>query len=159
RHHRREPARPPVRLGRRLLGDFHLPTGAKDAILWQANGGNGIGRYINNEGTNQGDFVVDPSGTPHLIDVWDATLGLIHYWTDQLRTNVDGEVTLLCHSARRQHLRERGGRVALRQLEPGDLWRPRQLDLEPDPGGGHRCRVYFPSARQRRRPSRHRSPR
>jgi porin-like protein len=79
--------------GAGFSGDFHLPTGLKDAILWQANGGKGIGRYINNEGTNQGDFVIDPTGSIHIIDAWDATLGVIHYWTDQLRTNVDGEIT------------------------------------------------------------------
>jgi hypothetical protein len=78
--------------GAGFSGDFHLPTGLKDAILWQANGGVGIGRFINNEGTSPGDFVVDPGGTPHLIDQWDGTLGVIHYWTDQLRTNIDGWV-------------------------------------------------------------------
>ncbi len=79
--------------GAGFSGDFHLPTGLKDAILWQSNGGRGIGRFINNEGDSPGDFVLDPTGTPHLIDQWNATLGAIHYWTDQLRTNVDGEVS------------------------------------------------------------------
>ncbi|HEV2545885.1 MAG TPA: DcaP family trimeric outer membrane transporter [Stellaceae bacterium] len=79
--------------GAGFSGDFHLPTGLRDAILWQANGGRGIGRFINNEGTNQGDFVVDAGGTPHLIDAWNATLGVIHYWTDQLRSNADGEIS------------------------------------------------------------------
>jgi hypothetical protein len=79
--------------GAGFSGDFHLPTGLRDAILWQANGGRGIGRYLNNEGTSQGDFVIDPTGTPHLIEAWGATLGAIHYWTDQLRTNIDGEIT------------------------------------------------------------------
>jgi Porin subfamily len=76
--------------GAGFSGDFHLPTGLKDAILWQANGGKGIGRFINNEGTSGGDFVIDPGGTPHPIDQWDGTLGVIHYWTDQLRSNADG---------------------------------------------------------------------
>ncbi|HEV2549758.1 MAG TPA: DcaP family trimeric outer membrane transporter [Stellaceae bacterium] len=76
--------------GAGFSGDFHLPTGLKDAILWQANGGRGIGRFINNEGDSPGDFVIDPNGTPHLIDQYDATLGVIHYWTDQLRSNADG---------------------------------------------------------------------
>jgi hypothetical protein len=79
--------------GAGFSGDFHLPTGLKDAILWQANGGKGIGRFINNEGTSVGDFVVDPGGSIHVIEQWNATLGLIHYWTDQLRSNVDGEIS------------------------------------------------------------------
>jgi hypothetical protein len=79
--------------GAGFSGDFHLPTGLKDAILWQATGGEGIGRFINNEGTSPGDFVIDAGGTPHLIDQWGATLGVIHYWTDQLRSNADGWVS------------------------------------------------------------------
>jgi hypothetical protein len=83
--------------GAGFSGDFHLPTGLKDAILWQINGGQGIGRYINNEGTSGGDFVVDPGGTPHLIAQEDAVIGVI---TSSARSKTASAASAIACSSR-----------------------------------------------------------
>ena len=67
-----------------------LRTWGKDDLVIQANGGDGIGRYSNTIGLVQ-DTVVNPAtNTLENLKIVSGLIGYQHWWTDQLRTNVDG---------------------------------------------------------------------
>jgi porin-like protein len=71
----------------------HVDTFGQDALFFQANGGPGIGRYATDSGTAPGDSVISADGrTLKTVKIWDAFLGYRHWWTDKLRTNVEGSI-------------------------------------------------------------------
>jgi len=67
-----------------------LKTWGKDVLLFQANGGDGIGRYSNDNGL-VADVVVDLNNNAmRNLKIYDGEIGYQHWWTDQLRSNVNG---------------------------------------------------------------------
>jgi hypothetical protein len=77
--------------GAGFSGDIR--TFGKDGIVFQANGGPGIGRYASDAGVAPGDSVISANGrTLRTVKTWSAFLGYQHWWTGRLRSNVEGSV-------------------------------------------------------------------
>ncbi len=76
--------------GLSVSGRTELPLfGAKDQLLFQLNGGNGIGRYVNDLGTIGGfDGVFSPTGQLELLDVYAGYVSAQHWWNDTVRSNL-----------------------------------------------------------------------
>jgi hypothetical protein len=71
----------------------NVRTFGKDGFFFQANGGPGIGRYASDAGVAPGDSVISADGrTLRTVKTWSAFLGYQHWWTDRLRSNVEGSV-------------------------------------------------------------------
>ena len=72
-----------------LSGDLH--TWGKDDIIAQVNGGDGVGRYMDNFSALSPDAVVNSvTHTMKTISAWGVLLGYQHWWTESLRTNLVG---------------------------------------------------------------------
>ncbi|HYM31705.1 MAG TPA: DcaP family trimeric outer membrane transporter, partial [Candidatus Cybelea sp.] len=77
--------------GAGISGDYHVF--GKDDILGEINGGYGIGRYITNTGNTQADSIQSSAGnTLTAVPAWAANLGYQHWWTDNLRSTLEGSV-------------------------------------------------------------------
>jgi len=77
--------------GAGVSGDYHVF--GKDDILGEVNGGYGIGRYITNTGNTQADSVLSSAGnTLTAVPAWAANLAYQHWWTDNLRSTLEGSV-------------------------------------------------------------------
>jgi Porin subfamily len=71
----------------------HVNTFGKDGLFFQINGGPGIGRYASDAGVAPGDSVISVDGrTLKTVKIWNAFLGYQHWWTDRLRSNVEGSI-------------------------------------------------------------------
>jgi hypothetical protein len=71
----------------------HVNTFGKDGVFFQANGGPGIGRYASDAGVSPGDSVISADGrTLKTVKIWSAFLGYQHWWSDRLRSNVEGSI-------------------------------------------------------------------
>jgi hypothetical protein len=71
----------------------NLNTVGKDSLFFGVQGGNGIGRYSQNTGTAPGDVVINAAGTQiKTVDILVGGIGYVHYWTDMLRSNVEGSM-------------------------------------------------------------------
>src|SRR5260221_9418622 len=71
----------------------HVNTFGKDGMFFQINGGPGIGRYATDSGVAPGDSVISVDGrTLKTVKIWNAFLGYQHWWTDRLRSNVEGSI-------------------------------------------------------------------
>ncbi len=71
-----------------LSGD--LMTWGKDDLVGQINGGDGIGRYSNNAGLVQDAVLNANTNTLQNLQIWDASIAYLHWWTDKLRSTVEG---------------------------------------------------------------------
>jgi len=77
--------------GAGVSGDYHVF--GKDDIIFQVNGGKGIGRYITNTGDTQADSVISVDGSRlSAVPAYGGVLGYQHWWTDRLRSNIEGSV-------------------------------------------------------------------
>jgi DcaP outer membrane protein len=76
--------------GASLSGAIETPSwGEKDKILFQINGGKGIGRYINDLSTvGAFDGVISPTGDLELLDVYAGYVSGQHWWRGTLRSNL-----------------------------------------------------------------------
>lgn len=64
-----------------------IKTWGKDDVIFQINGGDGIGRYVSNFVALVPDAVVNSAaGRMETVSAWGALLGYQHWWTDSLRT-------------------------------------------------------------------------
>jgi len=70
-----------------LLAGAKINIFGKDALNFQAIGGNGIVRYLE-QGNDVGKSAVLVNNTIKPIEVWGGTIGYAHFWTDALRSNV-----------------------------------------------------------------------
>jgi hypothetical protein len=74
-----------------LSGDLHVL--GPDDIIFQINGGDGIGRYVTDSANSPGDSVISADGhTLKAVPQWGGILAYQHWWTDKLRSNVEGSV-------------------------------------------------------------------
>jgi len=74
-----------------VSGDYHVF--GKDDIIFQANGGNGIGRYITNTGNFPGEAIVSKDGqTLEAITGWGGVIAYQHWWADTLRSTIEGSI-------------------------------------------------------------------
>ncbi len=73
-----------------VSGRIELPNwGAKDQIVFQVNGGRGIGRYINDLNTiGDYDGIFSPTGQLDLIDVYAGYVSGQHWWNGTMRSNL-----------------------------------------------------------------------
>jgi hypothetical protein len=77
--------------GAGISGDLHVL--GPDDIIFQANGGHGIGRYVTNSGESPGDAVISADGhTLEAVWEWGGVLAYQHYWTSFLRSNIEGSI-------------------------------------------------------------------
>jgi hypothetical protein len=80
--------------GAGVSGDLHVF--GPDDIIFQANGGHGIGRYTTNSGVSPGDAVISLDG--HTLEaVWQAggVLAYQHWWVPNvLRSNIEGSMIM-----------------------------------------------------------------
>lgn len=76
--------------GLAFSGDFK-PGWGKDDITWNIAGGDGIGRYSNDGGLIVADTILNPlTGQLNNVKIWEAQAGYQHWWTDTLRSTVEG---------------------------------------------------------------------
>jgi hypothetical protein len=81
--------------GAGVSGRYYPFADSKDYVAFQANGGEGIGRYASDAGAAPGDSVVSRDGrTLKPVPLWDAFVGLQHWWAPDLRTNFEGSILL-----------------------------------------------------------------
>lgn len=75
-----------------VSGDYR--TWGKDDLEFQANGGVGVGRYLNNNSTPVLDVVIDSdegANAPfEAISAWEVYLSYQHWWTNTLRSTAAG---------------------------------------------------------------------
>ena len=71
-----------------LSGDWK--TFGKDDLIFQINGGDGIGRYSNDNGLVADVAVNNAANRLENLKIWDADVGYQHWWTDELRSTVNG---------------------------------------------------------------------
>jgi hypothetical protein len=73
-----------------VLAGLGIKTVGKDMLTLQADGGVGIGRYINGNGAD--DHVqgasINPDGSLRATPAYGVTAGYLHYWTDWARSTV-----------------------------------------------------------------------
>jgi hypothetical protein len=77
-----------------LSGDLHVF--GPDDIIFQANGGHGIGRYQTNSGVSPGDSVISLDGrTLDAVWQWGGVLAYQHWWIPSvLRSNIEGSMIM-----------------------------------------------------------------
>ncbi len=74
-----------------VSGDYHV--WGKDDLMFQVTGGRGIGRYLTNTGNEFGDAIVSIDGNSlDLIAEIGAMVAYQHWWTDNLRSNIEGSL-------------------------------------------------------------------
>lgn len=77
--------------GTGISADLHVF--GPDDIIFQANGGDGIGRYISNSGVSPGNSVISADGhTLKAVREWGGVLAYQHLWTGNLRSNIEGSI-------------------------------------------------------------------
>jgi len=67
-----------------------VKTWGKDDLTLQVNGGDGGGRYVSSGDEAIPDAIIDGTGTIQTIGALDFVVGYAHWWTDMLRTNIQG---------------------------------------------------------------------
>lgn len=77
-----------IGVGGAFTGDFNTGIG-KDRLMWEVDGGPGIGRYSTNTGSAPGDLVITPTGSAKTISILGGLLAYQHYWSTQLRSTVE----------------------------------------------------------------------